>query len=108
MELAKTLPEVPRVFLFGGAAAVQRLDSAAKVKELAAWATGLGPNKAVLTALPDLVIWAHAAAMSVTPWTYRSADTGGFPSVREEMAHALYTLGVDALFTDNPDQFPRR
>ena len=24
------------------------------------------------------------------------------------MAHYLYTLGVDALFTDNPDRFPRR
>jgi len=24
------------------------------------------------------------------------------------MAHFLYTLDVDALFTDNPDQFPRR
>jgi glycerophosphoryl diester phosphodiesterase len=107
MALAQTLPAVPRVFLFGGPAAM-RLDSADKVKEIAAWATGLGPNKAVLTALPNLVAWAHAAGMTVTPWTYRSSDTGAFPSVREEMAHALYTLGVDALFTDNPDQFPRR
>jgi glycerophosphoryl diester phosphodiesterase len=28
--------------------------------------------------------------------------------VREEMAHFLYRLGVDAVFTDNPDQFPRK
>ena len=26
----------------------------------------------------------------------------------EEMEHFLYTLGVDALFTDNPDKFPRK
>ena len=31
-----------------------------------------------------------------------------FPSVRDEMQHFLYTLGIDALFTNNPDQFPRR
>jgi glycerophosphoryl diester phosphodiesterase len=31
-----------------------------------------------------------------------------FPNVKAEMEHFLYTLGVDALFTDNPDQFPRR
>jgi glycerophosphoryl diester phosphodiesterase len=27
--------------------------------------------------------------------------------VREEMNYYLYDLGVDALFTDNPDMFPR-
>ena len=31
-----------------------------------------------------------------------------YPSVRDEMAKFLYDYGVDALFTDNPDQFPRR
>ena len=51
---------------------------------------------------------AHAAGLTVTPYTFRSADTGTFPSVKAEMEHYLYTLGVDALFTDNPDQFPRR
>jgi hypothetical protein len=24
------------------------------------------------------------------------------------MTHFLYDLGIDALFTNNPDQFPRR
>ena len=43
----------------------------------------------------------------VTAYTFRSRDTGRFPNVREEMAHALFTLGIDALFTDNPDRFPR-
>jgi glycerophosphoryl diester phosphodiesterase len=28
--------------------------------------------------------------------------------VRDEMAHFLYDLGIDALFTNNPDQFPRQ
>ena len=35
-------------------------------------------------------------------------DKMAFPTVREEMSHFLYELGIDALFTNNPDQFPRR
>ena len=34
--------------------------------------------------------------------------TPEFPNVKAEMEHFLYTLGVDGLFTDNPDQFPRK
>jgi glycerophosphoryl diester phosphodiesterase len=52
---------------------------------------------------------ADAGHESLTPYTFRSADTGRFPSVQAEMVeHFLCTLGVDAVFTDNPDQFPRR
>jgi glycerophosphoryl diester phosphodiesterase len=54
------------------------------------------------------VEWAHAAGMTVVPYTFRSSNSGRYASVRAEMAHYLYTLGVDGLFTDNPDQFPRR
>jgi glycerophosphoryl diester phosphodiesterase len=43
----------------------------------------------------------------VTLWTFRSSTTPA-GSVRDEMAKYLYELGVDAVFTDNPDQFPRR
>ena len=40
--------------------------------------------------------------------TFRAAATPGYANVTAEMEHFLYTLGVDALFTDNPDKFPRR
>ena len=69
---------------------------------------GFGPAKGILLKTPQFVATAHAAGITVTPYTFRSADTGAFPSVKAEMEHYLYTLGVDALFTDNPDQFPRR
>jgi glycerophosphoryl diester phosphodiesterase len=100
------LPTVPRVFLVAPQD-VARLDAAAKLKEIATWATGIGPNKAILETLPDLVSWAHAARLTVTPWTFRASQPGKFPSVRDEMKYFLFTLGVDALFTDNPDMFPR-
>jgi len=100
------LPSVPRVFLVAPQD-IDRLSADTKVKEISAWATGIGPNKAILEKLPDLVAWAHAAKLTVTPWTFRASQPGKFPSVQDEMKYFLFTLGVDALFTDNPDMFPR-
>lgn len=105
--LAKNLPQVPRVFLVGPET-MASIDTEAEVKEIARWATGLGPNKMILDQQREIVGWAHAAKMTVTPWTFRERDSAKFPALREEMAKFLYTLDVDALFTDNPDQFPRR
>ena len=78
------------------------------MREIATWATGVAPNKILVERRPELVAWAHTAGLTVTPWTFSSAATGAFPSVRDEMAKYLYDYGVDALFTNNPDQFPRR
>lgn len=105
--LAKNLPQVPRVFLVAPEA-ITLVDTEAKVKDVATWATGLGPNKLILDKQPQIVAWAHAARMTVTPWTFRERDPAKFQALRDEMSKFLYTLGVDALFTDNPDQFPRR
>lgn len=83
-------------------------DAAAMVSRWKGVVAGFGPAKQVVVRAPDFVRLAHAAGMTVTPYTFRSAATPGYPSVTAEMEHFLYTLGVDALFTDNPDKFPRR
>lgn len=107
-KLAVDLPLVPRVWLVGPEN-VQLIDSSEKVAAIAKWATGLAPNKAIISAKPELVQWAHAAHLTVTPWTFRAASIGGgFASVGEEMDKFLKGYGVDALFTDNPDMFPRK
>jgi glycerophosphoryl diester phosphodiesterase len=105
-QLARDLPQVPRVFLIDPQGAA-RVESADKLKEIAGWASGVAPNKVLIAAHPEMVQWAHAAGLTVTSWTFRSSSTT-VPSVRDEMAKFLYELGVDAVFTDNPDQFPRR
>lgn len=74
----------------------------------AAGAAGLGPPKDLLLKYPQVVGWAHELGMTVTPYTFRSRNPGRFGSVKDEMAHFLYELDVDGVFTDNPDQFPRR
>lgn len=77
------------------------------LREVRKFAQGIGPAKALIEANPQVVKWAHDLGLTVTPYTFRSSQPGKFKDVREQMRHYLFTFGVDALFTDNPDQFPR-
>ena len=104
-QLAAIKIGVPVVLLLSSGVAWR---TPAKVQEWKPYVQGLGPAKGIIDANPDLVKWAHAQGMRVIPYTFRASNSGKFPSVRAEMEHFLYTLGVDGLFTDNPDQFPRR
>ena len=72
------------------------------------YAHGIGPSKELIHNNPDLVKWAHAVGLSVTVYTFRQSDKTGFTTVKDEMDYFLNTLGVDAVFTDNPDLFPSR
>jgi glycerophosphoryl diester phosphodiesterase len=102
--VAKELPTIPRVFLTSNDADV----TDARLRELKTFATGIAPEKAVIARHPEMVKAAHALGLTVTSWTFRADEKTSFPTVRDEMTHFLYTLGIDALFTNNPDQFPRR
>jgi glycerophosphoryl diester phosphodiesterase len=93
---------LPLVFL-----TTKIVPTAEGLKAVSAFADGIAPNKADVLARPELVNDAHALGMSVTVWTCRTEKNGRFPSVRDEMRHFLRELKVDAIFTDNPDQFPR-
>lgn len=98
--------KLPLVFLFGGPRAKEMgtPEGLAKLKE---FADGIAPHKDNVLAQPEIVTEAHKLGMSVTVWTCRAKDPGKFENVREEMNHLLRNLKVDAIFTDNPDQFPR-
>jgi glycerophosphoryl diester phosphodiesterase len=106
-ELARELPAVPRTFLIETGDADRWL-SAAGLSEIARFATGIGPAKSLIEKHPDVVKAAHARGLTVTPYIFTSrAPAAGFSDVRSEMTHYLFTLDVDAVFTDNPDRFPR-
>ena len=103
--VAKDLPTIPRVFLTSKDEDV----TDARLRELAGFATGIAPEKVVIARHPEMVKRAHDAGLTVTSWTFRADDKAmTFPTVRDEMSHFLYDLGIDALFTNNPDQFPRK
>lgn len=72
------------------------------------FADGIGPAKSLLVTDPTLARRAHRLGFTITPYTFRAAGLPPGQSVKDEMAKFLYEIGVDALFTDNPDQFPRR
>ena len=79
-----------------------------KLKEIRSFAEGIGPDKNLIYQDPSIVSRAKGAELTITPYTFRKLSfPDQFSSVTEEMRYMLYTLGVDALFTDNPDLFPR-
>ena len=97
---------MPLTFLISGPDADAWLtpEGLARVSEVA---TGIGPTKSLLLQNPDAVRLAHEVGLTVMPWTFRARDPQEFASAAEEMAHFLFELGVDGLFTNNPDLFPR-
>lgn len=105
---ATAAPAVHRVLLVDSADAAREWLSPGGLARVRGFAHGIGPAKALLLEQPEIVARARALGLSVTPYTFRSGSTGRFADVQAEMRHFLHTLGVDALFTDNPDLFPRR
>lgn len=95
---------LPLVLLVGDEGRARWL-TATGLSEAKQFASGIGPAKGLVD--NSLVMEAHAQGLSVTPYTFRSSDTGRYKNVRDEMSYYLYSVGVDALFTDNPDLFPR-
>lgn len=103
LELKATLP---LVLLINPAMQKEWL-TAEGLQKARTFAVGIGPAKNLLDGKPELVKLAHDTGLSVTPYTVTTKLKSRFANVREEMSYYLKTLGVDALFTDNPDQFPR-
>jgi glycerophosphoryl diester phosphodiesterase len=101
--VAVDLPTIPRVFLTEKDEDVMD----ARLRELSTFATGIAPEKKVIARHPDMVARAHAVGLTVTSWTFRADEKTQYASVRDEMSQYLYTWGIDALFTNNPDLFPR-
>lgn len=102
---------LPLVFLIGsdpqGSPQGRWLDRSG-LKRVRSFASGIGPSKSLVAANPRLVAEAQQLGLTVTPYTFRAASNASFADVRAEMEQFLYVWQVDALFTDNPDQFPRR
>jgi glycerophosphoryl diester phosphodiesterase len=72
-----------------------------------AFATGLSPEKAIVSSYGDVMARAKAMGMLVTPYTFRASAVTGYPDVTAEMRYYLTDLGVDGVITDNPDKLPR-
>lgn len=98
---------LPLVLLVSSVAEKQWL-SPEGLKAAHEFANGVGPDKKLVDGKPELVQAAHKLGLTVTLYTVNEKGRGRFKSIAEEMSYYLYDLGVDALFTDNPDKFPRQ
>lgn len=101
----------------GAAPSYAAMASPEGLKGIAAYAAGIGPDKAMVVAgdgtVSPLVANAHAAGLKVHPWTFRAENfflpsglrTGinpaGHGRLDEEIARYL-AAGVDGFFTDYP------
>ena len=105
--LAALDTEHPRVLLIRHAAQLtpQGLDGIAR------WASGIGLPKSILTPTaaspahrPPVIALAHERDLAVYAYTLRADQVGeSFAGFADEVT-ALAQAGVDALFTDHPDQ----
>lgn len=104
--LGRALPGIPRTFLVGVADGARWItsDGLDKVK---GFATSLGPAKTLIAVDPSLVRRAHERGLQVIPYTFRARARGQEAAATAEMTQFLVEYGVDGLFTDNPDLFPR-
>jgi glycerophosphoryl diester phosphodiesterase len=106
IDLTAALPHLSRTFLVDPGDA-SRWFSRDGLRAVARFATDVGPSKLIIDGRPELVQLAHDAGLTVTPFTFTTRTTGRIPDVTDEMRYYLQDLGVDAVFTDNPDRFPR-
>jgi glycerophosphoryl diester phosphodiesterase len=108
-DLTRLLPSLPRVFLIDNRDGQRWLNDSG-LAEITTFATGIGPAKGLLDGHPEIVRAAHTRKLTVTPYTFTTRSplgAGRFTSIGDEMRYYLTELDVDALFTDNPDRFPR-
>jgi glycerophosphoryl diester phosphodiesterase len=119
LRMREVAPEYRRVQLLPMEDAERKQDSAkvtpALAKEIAAYAQGAGPNKAMLKAASDVAIF-HAAKLLVHPYTFRGPTLAGArkpldepqpngSTVREAVIADIKRyagFGIDGGFTDYP------
>lgn len=99
--------DLPSTFLIGNHEGARRWFRPEGFAEIRESATGIGPSKDVVLGFPNSVADAHAAGLTVIPYTFGDRDPQEFENVRIETGYFLNSLGVDGLFTNNPDLFPR-
>jgi glycerophosphoryl diester phosphodiesterase len=107
--LATRLPDIPRTFLIGSADSAARWLTVDGLREMRTFATGVGPARQWVDARPAVVGDAHAAGLTVVPWTFRArrGSTTEAAAAEADMRRFIEAYNVDGLFTDNPDLFPR-
>ncbi|MDY6821108.1 MAG: glycerophosphodiester phosphodiesterase [Deferribacterota bacterium] len=74
------------------------------LKNIAKYASGIGPNKGLIEKDSSLVARAHNNGLLVHPWTFRKEDVKEqYKSFEEELKTFYFKYNVDGLFVEQPD-----
>ena len=74
------------------------------LKEIAAYADGVGPYKMYIEANLQLVQWAHDEGLQVHTWTMRADSLPAkYQNFTQELNQFYFVYGVDGLFIDFTD-----
>lgn len=97
---------IPTVMLIGGGPAGRKMLSKEWLGEVATFANGIGPSKALIEANPAIVQWAHDLGLKVHPYTFRADDfpEKKYASFSAELEQFFDRYNVDGVFTDFPDR----
>ena len=100
-ELGTKLPLIQLIsssWLYAGMWTEKGLD------EIATYANGIGPSKAIIENNPAYVKWAHARGLVVHPYVFRKDQVPyKYKSFVDELNQFYFVYDVDGLFTDFPD-----
>jgi glycerophosphoryl diester phosphodiesterase len=128
--LTALVPELQRHFLMGSPDMAKQYLTPEGLKDVKTFATGISPALQLLDRVPELAANAHAAGLTVVPYTFalrpkkdpypdappewrKTIDETmkALPATPAEltlsMKRFIDTYKIDGLFTDNPDLFPR-
>ena len=106
LQRLRPLTELPLAMLYYGPDEEHSDAGGLTIEEIAAFADGVGAYKGVLIN-PDgtstgYLEAAHALGLEIHTWTIRDDREPHTGATVEDELRALFTLGVDAVFTDHP------
>jgi len=97
--------ELPQVQLMADRQQFREMITDAGLDDIASYANGIGPGKGMILRDPSLVTRAQLRGLKVHPYTVRADDVpGAFEDHADEVRKLFGELGIDGVFTDQPDQ----
>jgi len=97
--------ELPQVQLMADRQQFRQMITEAGLDDIATYANGIGPAKGMILRDPSLVTRAQERGLKVHPYTVRADDVpGAFDDHADEVKKLFVELGIDGIFTDQPDQ----
>lgn len=97
--------ELPLIQLIGDDKRQAAMITKEGIAAIAEYANGIGPDKDMIEANPDLVTWAHENKLAVHPYTFRSdLPVKKYASFDDEVKQFFFVYRVDGLFTDQADK----